>query len=147
MTTPQYPSLLRRLGAMFYDTILVAAVSLAYGAVFLWAKVAWFDYTIPADEKANLGWTGFIGWLLLLAMYFSFFWVRSGQTLGMKTWRITVVDLQGQRINLRTALLRWCLAWISLALAGIGYWWSIIDKDSQTLHDLISKSRTQLIQK
>lgn len=147
MTTPQYPSLLRRLGAMLYDALLVIAVSIAYGAAFLWAKVAVFGYVLAEGEKANLGWPGFIGWLMMLALYFVFFWVKSGQTLGMKTWRIAVVDAQGHRLTIQAALLRWLLAWASFVVLGAGYLWSVIDKDSQTLHDLLSNSQTRLLPK
>ena len=147
MTDMQYPSLLRRFGAMLYDTLLVAAVSIAYGAIFLWAKVAVFGYTLAEGEKANLGWIGFLGWIILLALYFSFFWTRSGQTLGMKTWRIAVNSDTGVRLSFANALLRWCLAVLSWLFLGFGYWWALIDKDNQTLHDLLSKSRTQLIPK
>lgn len=147
MTEVQYPSLLRRLGAMLYDSLLVIAVSIAYGAAFLWAKVALFGYALAEGEKANLGWPGFVGWIVLLALYFSFFWIRSGQTLGMKTWRIAVVKQSGERLDFATALLRWLLAVLSLACAGLGYWWALIDKDQQTLHDLFSRTRTQLIPK
>ncbi|UTA49159.1 RDD family protein [Simiduia sp. 21SJ11W-1] len=147
MTDIQYPSLLRRLGAMLYDFLLVIAVSIAYGAAFLWAKVAVFGYVLAEGEKANLGWPGFIGWLLLLALYFVFFWVKSGQTLGMKTWRIAVLDPTGKRLTVKAAITRWLLAWASALALGLGYLWALIDKDSQTLHDLLSHSRTHLLPK
>jgi uncharacterized RDD family membrane protein YckC len=147
MTEPQFPSLLRRFGAMFYDTLLVAAVSLAYGAAFLWAKVSLFGYVIADGQKAELGWPGFLGWLLLLALYFSFFWVRSGQTLGMKTWRIAVSQANGAPVSFTAALKRWLLASLSMACLGAGYWWALIDKDHQTLHDVLSGTRTQLVPK
>lgn len=142
-----YPSLLRRFGAMLYDTLLVIALCLAYGALALWAKVALFGYHLAEGEKASLGWLGFAGMMILIALYFCFFWGRSGQTLGMKTWRLMVVGKDGRRLTYAAAAKRWLLAVGSFALAGIGFWWSLIDKDSQTLHDLLSDSRTVLVDK
>ena len=143
----QYPSIFRRLGAMFYDALLVIALCLAYGAIVLWAKVALFQYSLAAGEKASIGLFGFAGMLCLIASYFCFFWTRSGQTLGMKTWRIQVLDESGKYLSLRQAIKRWLLACFSAAAAGIGFLWSAVDKDSQTLHDLFSQSRTVLLEK
>lgn len=142
-----YPSLLRRLGAMVYDSLLVIALCIAYGALALWLQVSVFGQLLAEGEKANLGLVGFAGMVLVVGFYFCFFWVRSGQTLGMKTWRIKVVDEQGLRLGWQQAALRWCLSCPSLLLAGIGYWWAVIDRDNQTLHDLLSKSRTVLLPK
>ncbi|BFM11113.1 RDD family protein [Simiduia litorea] len=143
----QYPSIFRRLGAMLYDSLLVIALCLAYGALVLWGKVALFDYNLAAGEKASIGLPGFAGMLGLIALYFCFFWVRSGQTLGMKTWRIQILDETGKYLSLGQAVKRWLLACVSTVALGLGYLWSIIDKDSQTLHDLLSHSRTVLLPK
>ena len=145
--TTQYPSIFRRLGAMFYDSLLIIALCLAYGALVLWAKVAWFEYNLEAGEKASIGLLGFAGMLLIIASYFCFFWMRSGQTLGMKTWHIQILGETGQYLSLRQAIIRWLLACCSMAVMGIGYLWSAIDKDNQTLHDLFSQSRTVLLPK
>jgi uncharacterized RDD family membrane protein YckC len=37
---------------------------------------------------------------------------RRGQTLAMKTWRIQIVDVAGQRINRITALKRYVASWL-----------------------------------
>lgn len=48
---------------------------------------------------------------VIFGIYFVWFWAK-GQTLAMKTWDIRVVDLQGQRITQKRALLRYALSWL-----------------------------------
>ncbi len=48
---------------------------------------------------------------LLLALYFTWFWVK-GQTLAMKTWHIRVVDRRGLALTNPRALLRYVLSWL-----------------------------------
>ncbi|AFU98176.1 RDD family protein [Simiduia agarivorans] len=146
MSDVEFPSLLRRLGAMVYDSLLVIAVCLLYGAIALAVQVN-LSGGLADGEKANLGPLGFVGMLAVIGLYFTFFWVRSGQTLGMKTWRLKIVAHDGRRLGWGQAWLRWLLSCFSLGLAGTGFLWALIDRENQTLHDLLSKSQTRLLPK
>jgi len=65
-------------------------------------------------------------WLLqaflavVFGIYFALFWSR-GQTLPMKTWRITVRDRHGRRLTQGRALLRYafCSIWVLPPLAAL----------------------------
>ena len=48
---------------------------------------------------------------VVFGIYFVWFWAK-GQTLAMKTWNIRVVDLNGQAISQKRALLRYVLSWL-----------------------------------
>ena len=48
---------------------------------------------------------------LIFGIYFVWFWSK-GQTLAMKTWNIRLVDLQGEAVSQKRALLRYFLAWV-----------------------------------
>ena len=48
---------------------------------------------------------------VVCAIYFVWFWAK-GQTLAMKTWHITVLDLSGKPLSQRRALLRYLLCWL-----------------------------------
>jgi len=48
----------------------------------------------------------------VFTLYFVYFWSKSGQTLAMQTWRLCVVDLQGQALSWQRALLRSLLGWL-----------------------------------
>lgn len=48
---------------------------------------------------------------IVLGIYFTWFWAK-GQTLAMKTWHIRVVDVRGQALTQRRALLRYLFSWL-----------------------------------
>ena len=48
---------------------------------------------------------------VVFGIYFVWFWAKC-QTLAMKTWDIRVVDVQGQSITQKRALLRYALSWL-----------------------------------
>src|SRR5574340_1011147 len=94
--------------------------------------------------NAQTGWQRhlFQAYILgVLFAYFSTFWLRSGQTLAMKTWRIRLVAEGGSRLTLKQAGLRFVLALLGLLLAGVGFAWALIDRDGQFLHDRIAGTR------
>jgi uncharacterized RDD family membrane protein YckC len=130
---PTTAPFLVRIAAMIYESLLVTAVVFIAALPFL--------YLIGTAES---GWMRHVFQLYLLGVlfaYFSAFWLRSGQTLAMKTWRIRLVDRNGDRITLRQALLRFFLALFGLMLGGIGFWWALVDRDRQFLHDRIAGTR------
>lgn len=128
------PATLRtRLAAMIYELLLVLAV------VF----VASFAY-IRLTGDAQTGWKHIVFQLFLLGVvfaYFSLFWLRSGQTLAMKTWRIKLVDRDGALLTLPRAALRFVLALFGLACFGITIVWALFDRDRQFLHDRLANTR------
>ena len=63
--------------------------------------------------------------LALFAAYFLWCWLRGGQTLAMKTWRIRVVAKNGHaRLAPKAALLRFLYA-LLLVPTTIGIFWAI----------------------
>ena len=60
---------------------------------------------------------------VVFGIYFVWFW-GNGQTLAMKTWDIRVVNLQGQRITQKRALLRYVLSWLWF-LPPLGASWAL----------------------
>jgi uncharacterized RDD family membrane protein YckC len=63
-------------------------------------------------------------------------WRRGGQTLGMRPWRLKVVAADGSAAATRALLLRYAVATLSLAAFGLGFLWSLVDRDRRTWHDL-----------
>jgi len=122
--------LLRRLGAMLYDGILVLALWLAT----LFPMVA---FSNTAVYGAN------VQTLLFLELYafFVFFWLSRGQTLGMLAWKLEIRTIDGQPLTLRQATLRFFGAIVSLACVGVGYLWILIDRENRSWSDLLSGSR------
>ena len=125
---------LRRLGSLCYDFILLAALVVVAGGVFQ----PLFSF------YGKLPWLNLLYQVYLLAVvfgYFAYCWIRSGQTLAMKTWRTRVVDRKGRPLQPLHALLRFLLCWPSIGLFGIGLLWALFDRDRQFLHDRLAGTR------
>ncbi|TNF33915.1 MAG: RDD family protein [Gammaproteobacteria bacterium] len=82
--------------------------------------------------------------LVVSFLFFGWFWTHGGQTLGMKTWRLLLQTSDGHNLNWSQAGLRFVAAILSWIVLGLGFIWSLIDKDKRTWHDIISA--TVLIQ-
>lgn len=151
-TTSDYatPSLMRRFAAMVYDSLLIVAVSILYGAIMTGINVA-IKGAPETGERITWGMFGvvvFIGWILTVGLFFCYFWHKSGQTLGMKTWRMKIVNSDDLNCPGYTqCVIRFLCAPLSFCLIGAGYWLMYTNTERQTLHDKISKTRTLLLSK
>ena len=97
------PSLKRRMACWLYEGLLL------FGVVFL---AGYLFSTLSQTRHALDNRHGMQAFLfLVLGIYFTWFG-HKGQTLAMKTWRIRVVDVHGQALSQRRALLRYVLSWV-----------------------------------
>ena len=119
-------------------------LSLAYEGVLLFGILFVASYLfIGLARDAQTGMPRLVFQVYLLAVcgaYFVFCWVRSGQTLPMKTWRIRLVTEQGKPLAVGRAFQRYLLA-VPSVLSGIGVLWALVDRDRQFLHDRLAKTR------
>lgn len=145
-TTNSLPSasLWRQLMAMVYDSLIVAAVIIAYGGAVTAIQYGLMDKTLGEGERASMGTLGFLGMIASVMLFYGWFWVKGGQTVGMRAWRLRVVSPTSERPlqqpSWPQSIVRWCGALLSLACAGLGYWWILIDKDNASWHDRISNT-------
>lgn len=123
-------SLLRRLTAILYDSLLILALMFLATVPFVVVNDG-----IPVDP-------GYLPYQLTLAgiswLFFAGFWSVSGRTLGMQSWRLRVEDKQGNLPDFWRASLRFLAAIISWLPLGLGFWWQLWDKDKLTWHDRLS---------
>jgi uncharacterized RDD family membrane protein YckC len=121
------PGLARRLAGMLYEALTAFAVAFFAGALFLVATGA-RDATQGAlrhELQAVVA--------AALAAYYLFCWLRGGQTLAMKAWRIRLVQ-----VTPRKALLRLVLAALLLPLSVL---WALFDREGQFLHDRLAGTK------
>lgn len=126
------PSIARRFICSIYETILLIGVI---------ATTVIFPHTFyaQATQQTAAPWLILLHLIATLAVYFIWFWQRSGQTLAMKTWGIRVIDARtGQTITLKRGLLRFMLCWPSLLCFGLGLIWALLDNEQQFLHDRLA---------
>jgi uncharacterized RDD family membrane protein YckC len=128
----------RRFAALIYDLFLLVALLMVFtGAALFFTHGA---AVVPATAGA---WTYVYraGLLLIIACYYVGNWLRSGQTLGMRAWRLRAVSDAGKPMILKSAALRvifGALAWIP---CGLGVLWLYLDPEHLALQDRLSSTR------
>ena len=127
------PGLFRRLGAMFYDLLLLIAL----------LAVATTLITLPLGMPEG-GYLFAFQWFLfeiIPLLFFTGFWWRGGQTLGMRAWRLKVVRMDGSPLSWGDALKRHLAALLSCLALGAGFLWILVDRDKLAWHDRLSGTR------
>lgn len=125
--------LIRRLASLIYELLLLTALVLV--ATFPFVGVTRGKVTPAVTLALQLYLVTIVG------AYFTWFWRHGGQTLPMKTWGIKLIRADGGIVTFKVAAIRYAAAWLGLALAGLGFWWALLDRDRQFLHDRIAKTR------
>lgn len=123
----------RRFLSLAYESLLLAAILLVAAAPFLGTTTQMLSGLPRHIFQLYL--------FLVLGLYFIACWVRGGQTLPMKTWRLKLELIDGSKIDIPRAALRYMLAWLSVALGGLGFLWAFVDRDRQFLHDRLASTR------
>jgi len=122
------PGIARRLASVLYEALLVLAVAFFAGSAFYFAsRGAPLEGWLLRAHQAFL--------IAVFAAYFLWCWLRGGQTLAMKAWRIRLIE-----VTPRKALLRFLLALV-LVPTGVGVAWALVDRDRQFLHDRMAGTR------
>lgn len=101
-----------RMIALLIDTILVAIV-------------------INVLTDGNL-------FLLILATYGAVMWKLKGTTIGGIVCHLKVVRLDGHELGWDTAIVRALSCFLSIAFAGLGFFWILFDAERQSWHDKIA---------
>jgi uncharacterized RDD family membrane protein YckC len=127
----QNTHLIRRVAAMLYDGLLILALLFLATLPFIALRDG-----EPVEANENLLYRLVL--CLVIYGFFVGFWTRSGRTLGMQSWRLQLETMDGGQINIRTGTIRFFAALVSWVPAGLGYLWSLWDKDRLTWHDRIS---------
>jgi len=135
----------RRFGSWVYDVLIAFAVYMVAGAMsfllfnllimFNVINMQGFEHAIDLQRSSYL-YNGLIyGWnIAWVGFFFVFFWAKSGQTLGMKAWRLRLQNQDGTRISKITGLKR-----LLPTLLGLGNLTVIFDrKNKLSLQDRLT---------
>ena len=129
----QNTTLMRRIAAMLYDGLLILALLFMSTLPFIAAEGG-----EPVEPSANHLYQSVLA--IVIYGFFVGFWTRSGRTLGMQSWRLQLETMDGEKASLGAATIRFFAALLSWAPAGLGFLWSLWDKDRLAWHDRISKT-------
>ena len=127
----------RRLAALIYDGLLLAALLTIYTAAWVFTRGS-----ALTQDSAGAWWHVYrAGEVAVIAGYYVLNWTRSGQTLGMRAWHLRAVGDSGRPLRLAPAVLRILCAPLAWAPAALGVLWLYVDPERLALHDRLSKTR------
>ena len=131
----QFVSPVKRLAATIYDVFLLLGVWFGVGSIALWLN----DFEI-LHPGVGLSIVIVSAWL-----FYSFFWMKGGKTLGMAAWSIEIYSLNGKNINFIQATLRFYTNLLIVILIGAPLLQIYFSKDRLAINDKISKTGLRLI--
>jgi len=121
-------NLLRRVAAFLYDCLLLLAIYFVVTAVAITFNdghaVQHFAY------KFLLYVTGFL--------FFDWFWMHGGQTLGMRAWKIKLRSINNTPLTHVQCLQRYLLGTIFFVFT---LFWMFFNKGGAALHDHLSNTK------
>lgn len=127
-----------RFAALVYDLFPLIGLWMLVAALFLLGAHGSIDAAHPPFAyRLALR----LALLAVTALYFVVSWSRGGQTIGMRAWRLRVVDVNGAKLPWPRALLRFGAALVSLGACGLGFLWCFVDGERRAWHDIAARSR------
>ena len=144
----------RRFASLVYDTLAIIAFAMLTVVLYLFAIQGLISLDVialngaedvSARIKGSLLLSGIRSSLLVLVglVFFGYFWTKSGQTIGMRAWRLKVQTSQGSLISWPQAIIR-----SISALLGLGNLVVLVDfKNKKALQDYLSKTEVVTLTK
>ncbi|MEJ6476521.1 RDD family protein [Pseudoalteromonas piscicida] len=144
----------RRLASLIYDSLVVIAFAMLTTVVFLLVVNGLISFDvlslgehedvsalIQADPILYTVRTVLL--IVVSVLFFAYFWTKSGQTIGMRAWRLKVQTPNGQLLTWPKAISR------SLcALLGLGNLLVLVDfKKKRSLQDLLCGTEVIVLSK
>ncbi|MFT6734255.1 MAG: putative RDD family membrane protein YckC [Polaribacter sp.] len=130
----------KRLFAWVYDllgALGIFVLALVISQLFIYLVSLLFNEDFNRLDKAFI--TDILRGIYLFVcvqFYYVWCWVKGGQTVGMKTWRLQVYKVNGELLSYKEAYLR-----SFLSLIGLSTLWSIVDNENRGLQDIAVGSR------
>ncbi|MEL7024470.1 MAG: RDD family protein [Pseudomonadota bacterium] len=136
------PGPFRRIGALIYDLLAVVAICMIASLPPVMINGAGF--TTDDGPVYAL----YLAYVLILAIgYFVLSWRVKHCTIGMKAWRLELVNLNDGPFTWRQLITRAVVGILAWLPAGIGVWWQNMSASKRTWHDLASDTRVVVLKK
>ncbi|MEE9336272.1 MAG: RDD family protein [Granulosicoccaceae bacterium] len=120
--------LFRRVAAFLYDCLLLLAI--------------YFVVTAVAISFNNGHAVHHFAYKFLLYvisfLFFDWFWMRGGQTLGMRAWKIKLSSTSDASLTHVQCLQHYLLGSLFFVIT---LFWMLFDKDGRALHDRLSNTK------
>lgn len=128
----------RIIGSVIYDTLISLGILMIMGfiAVFI-------HFLITGEESisANNNWAFQVYLLISILCYFFYFWKKSGQTVGMKAWKLKLISTRPTEITFAQLAVRVIVAVPAYGFLLLGVLWQYADKRQLNWHDIASHTK------
>jgi len=124
--------------ALLYDLLLLCAIWFVAAVPF----VVWQGDAMEGSPIANFAFQLYL--VTITYLYLSYFWINSGQTPGLRTWKLRLVREDGYLLTRYNANMRFLLI---VPLCLIGWIGLFIPPKQQSLQDILAKTKITSIHK
>ena len=111
-------SLWRRMAALVYDLVAVVAIVMVVGMI---CQIATGGHLVHTGRHVAIAWWYRPLQYLVVVAYFVVSWLRGGQTLGMRPWRMYLRMNDGAPVRSGPAILRAVTVSLPMLLLSIGH--------------------------
>ena len=122
----------KRLFAMIYDGLILTG---------LWLTSGFLVVLVTSGTPPTWLTQGVL--FLITFGYFIVSWVKGGQTLGLRAWRLQVIEEHQAKVTLKSAIIRTAVGLVTLAPIGVTLLTAFLNAERKTVYD--RWSHTQVI--
>ncbi len=129
------PNPLYRVASLIYDSLIVIALVISVSALAITINQG-DVLESPVGKAINA-----VAYVLVVGLYFVGSWIRSGQTIGMRAWKIKVLKNNDDvTLDWGQAIARLLLGTVCLALAGIPILMAFFKPNRQPFYEQLTGS-------
>ena len=121
---------LRRIAASVYDLFLLLGVWFAVGSFAVWIN----------GGIIQTKWVGPILVILSTWIFYGYFWMNGGKTLGMAVWNFEIYSTNGGNITLQKVTIRFFCNVLTILLIGIPLVMMYFSKNNLSFSDYLSNT-------
>ena len=121
---------IKRIAASVYDLFLLLGVWFAVGSLAVWIN----------GGIIQTKWVGPLLVILSTWIFYGYFWMNGGKTLGMAVWNFEIYSIDGDEITLKKVSIRFFSNIFTILLAGLPLALIYFSKDNLSLSDYLSKT-------
>ena len=121
---------IKRIAASVYDLFLLLGVWFVVGSLAVWIN----------GGIIQTKWVGPILVILSTWIFYGYFWMNGGKTLGMAVWNFEIYSIDGDEITLKKVSIRFFSNIFTILLAGLPLALIYFSKDNLSLSDYLSKT-------
>ena len=121
---------IKRIAASVYDLFLLLGVWFVVGSFAVWIN----------GGIIQTKWVGPLLVILSTWIFYGYFWMNGGKTLGMAVWNFEIYSIDDGEITLKKVTIRFFSNIFTILLAGLPLALIYFSKDNLSLSDYLSKT-------